>query len=261
MSIATQITALTNDRNAIRNALIDKSVDASTHGFDEFASDIASIVSGSYAFLIVNYPSGATCTATNTSGSKAISSTKKLFYVSAPSSGTDITCVAKIEQEQEGATTKTKTQNVTFTTEGQSQEITMSFEIVLDLSLESWTYSGTWSDTDGKLHFRCEDAQSSTTAANRKSGYYTDSIDMGSYQNAEVIVDEYGASNKAYIGFVLPSDATSGNFDMTKFFTGYQTINSSGTYNIPCPSSGSYRLQICGGNKSSDGIISSIIVR
>ena len=44
MSIATQIDALTTDRNNIRTALVNQGVsDASSHGFDSFASDIASI--------------------------------------------------------------------------------------------------------------------------------------------------------------------------------------------------------------------------
>ena len=41
MSIASQITALTTDRNAIRAALVNQGVTAaSTHGFDDFATDI-----------------------------------------------------------------------------------------------------------------------------------------------------------------------------------------------------------------------------
>lgn len=47
MSIASQITALTTDRNDIRTALVEQGVlEASSHGFDDFAEDIASIVSG-----------------------------------------------------------------------------------------------------------------------------------------------------------------------------------------------------------------------
>lgn len=48
MSIASQITALTTDRNNIRTALVNKGVStASSHGFDDFASDIDSISTGS----------------------------------------------------------------------------------------------------------------------------------------------------------------------------------------------------------------------
>ena len=43
MSIETQITALTQDRNDIRSALAGKGVSASTHGFDDFAGDISAI--------------------------------------------------------------------------------------------------------------------------------------------------------------------------------------------------------------------------
>lgn len=47
MSIASEITALTADRNAIRTALVNQGVTAaSTHGFDDFATDIASISAG-----------------------------------------------------------------------------------------------------------------------------------------------------------------------------------------------------------------------
>lgn len=47
MSIATEITNLTNDRAAIRTALVNKGVTAaSEHGFSSFAADIAAIVAG-----------------------------------------------------------------------------------------------------------------------------------------------------------------------------------------------------------------------
>lgn len=56
MSIASEISALTADRNNIRSALAEKGVSAGTHGFDDFANDIGNIPSGvpydgSYAFL------------------------------------------------------------------------------------------------------------------------------------------------------------------------------------------------------------------
>ena len=45
MSIASEILALTSDRNAIRAALIDQGIDeAADHGFDDFAEDIANII-------------------------------------------------------------------------------------------------------------------------------------------------------------------------------------------------------------------------
>lgn len=48
MSIASEITALTSDRNAIRTALVNQGITAaSTHGFDDFATDIAAIEGGS----------------------------------------------------------------------------------------------------------------------------------------------------------------------------------------------------------------------
>ena len=54
MSIATEIAALTTDRNNIRTALVEQGVlVASTHGFDDFAEDIASIVGGSGSAITV----------------------------------------------------------------------------------------------------------------------------------------------------------------------------------------------------------------
>ena len=54
MSIATEIAALTTDRDNIRAALVDHGVDiASEHGFDDFADDIASIVGGSGSAIAV----------------------------------------------------------------------------------------------------------------------------------------------------------------------------------------------------------------
>ena len=47
MSLADKITRLTSARNGIRSALARKSVDASTHGFEDFEDDIDSIPSGS----------------------------------------------------------------------------------------------------------------------------------------------------------------------------------------------------------------------
>lgn len=43
MSIASEITALTNARDAIRAALAAKGVSATDHGFDDFAADIGNI--------------------------------------------------------------------------------------------------------------------------------------------------------------------------------------------------------------------------
>ena len=54
MSIASEIAALTSDRNNIRAALVEQGIDeASTHGFDDFAEDIASIVGGGSGSAIV----------------------------------------------------------------------------------------------------------------------------------------------------------------------------------------------------------------
>lgn len=54
MSIATQISALTTDRNDIRDALVTKGVTAaSEHGYDDFAEDILSIVAGNGAAVTV----------------------------------------------------------------------------------------------------------------------------------------------------------------------------------------------------------------
>lgn len=54
MSIETQLQALLNDRDAIREALIEQGVDeAEDHGFDDFAEDIASIVGGGGAAIAV----------------------------------------------------------------------------------------------------------------------------------------------------------------------------------------------------------------
>ena len=56
MSIASEITALTTDRNNIRTALVNKGVTAaSNHGFDDFASDIASISSGG-TYIVTETP-------------------------------------------------------------------------------------------------------------------------------------------------------------------------------------------------------------
>lgn len=52
MSIATEISALTNDRNAIRAALVDKGVSAGDHGFDDFAEDISGISVGSAPLML-----------------------------------------------------------------------------------------------------------------------------------------------------------------------------------------------------------------
>ena len=46
MSIASEIVALTSDRDAIRQALIQKGISASAHGFDDFATDISQITAG-----------------------------------------------------------------------------------------------------------------------------------------------------------------------------------------------------------------------
>lgn len=56
MSIASEISALTADRNNIRSALAEKGVSAGMHGFDDFANDIGNIPAGtpwdgSYSFV------------------------------------------------------------------------------------------------------------------------------------------------------------------------------------------------------------------
>lgn len=56
LSIATQITALTTDKTNIRNAILAKSgTCAAENGFDDFATDIATIPSGSSMELIKSY--------------------------------------------------------------------------------------------------------------------------------------------------------------------------------------------------------------
>jgi|GEM_PF-5346492 len=61
MSIADKIVSLTTARNNIRTALVDKGVDASNHGFQDFATDIGNIPvfdPDDYAFNIVEVPTG-----------------------------------------------------------------------------------------------------------------------------------------------------------------------------------------------------------
>jgi len=54
MSISSQITALTTDRNDIRVALVEQGVpEATDHGFDDFAEDIRGIVSGSGSAITI----------------------------------------------------------------------------------------------------------------------------------------------------------------------------------------------------------------
>lgn len=46
MSVADKITRLTTARNNIRTALANKGVSVSSHGFEDFATDIGSIQTG-----------------------------------------------------------------------------------------------------------------------------------------------------------------------------------------------------------------------
>lgn len=78
-----------------------------------------------FAFIIVNYPAGSTVTCTNSSGKKDISSTKRLFYVKEPSSGSSQSCVVTATDG-----TRTATQTVSIT-EGQSKTITLAYTLYL----------------------------------------------------------------------------------------------------------------------------------
>lgn len=75
-----------------------------------------------YAFVIANYPAGSTVTCTNSTGSKDISSTQKLFYVK--KTATSCTVTATLGSQSASAT-------VTGITEGSSKTITLSYELVL----------------------------------------------------------------------------------------------------------------------------------
>lgn len=74
-----------------------------------------------YAMLLVTYPAGSTITCTNTSGKKAISSTEMLFYVKSAGD-----CVVTITNG-----VKTVSRTVSFTYEGQSEAISISYTLII----------------------------------------------------------------------------------------------------------------------------------
>lgn len=80
---------------------------------------------GAFAMIFVNYPAGSTVTCTNSSGKKDISSTKTLFYVKKPSSGTSQTCVVTASLG-----TESDSQTITIS-EGQSQTVTLTYALVV----------------------------------------------------------------------------------------------------------------------------------
>ena len=165
-----------------------------------------------YAFLIVNYPQGATCNCTNTSGSKDItidsSAPKKLFYVSKPSSGTSITCEARIEQSGK----ETKTRSVEFSSEGQSQEITMSFEYLLSLNRSDWD------KTSGNMQQREEDGAIGFYAATGGArAYLTIPFSILGYTKLNIVVDTESTNNST-IGLSDGQPAGSKEFAASKTF-------------------------------------------
>lgn len=80
-----------------------------------------------YAFIIVNYPEGSTVTCNNINGKKELSSTKILFYVKKPSSGSTVNC----EVSCSNSSSQSASQTVSITSEGQSKTVTLAYEFVI----------------------------------------------------------------------------------------------------------------------------------
>lgn len=65
MSVADKITRLTTARNNIRTALANKGVSASSHGFEDFATDIGNIVVATPIDVSTNAEMSSALTAAN----------------------------------------------------------------------------------------------------------------------------------------------------------------------------------------------------
>lgn len=93
---------------------------------------------GAFAMILVNYPAGSTVTCTNSSGKKDISATQRLFYVK--KSTLPISCVVSMT---DGILSKSKTVNITY--EGQSEVVTLIYELYLyDAGDEFTDVTGGW---------------------------------------------------------------------------------------------------------------------
>lgn len=107
-----------------------------------------------FAFLIVNYPSTASVSATNTNGGKDLATGKKLFFVTGAGD-----CSVTISQS--GKTPKTTTVNFGAGEEGSSKTVTINFSLsliengaIVNDVLKEWLYYGqtgfsfiAWNDT------------------------------------------------------------------------------------------------------------------
>ena len=188
-----------------------------------------------YAFVIANYPAGSTVSCTNSSGNKDLSTTQKLFYIKKDTTSCTITATLS---------GKSATKTVSNITEGSSQTITLSYELVL-------FENGVLSSALGALNnrslstYKIENGKitCSRTGSNagNSTGYgsFTLPVDLTSRENLYIRVSS--ENYPTYTKFGIEAEANTNTFAASQS----KTTKESETLTIPVASfSGSHNILI-----------------
>lgn len=132
--------------------------------------------SGAYAFVVVTFPTGSTVSCTNSSGSKDLSTTQKLFYLKKDTTSCTVTAT------KDG---KTATKTVTDITEGSSTGVTLIYELVV---YNRGTTSYTWSPASALATDHIHTSVTVTYGTFPESSVQnTESIDFTNYKTLKFV--------------------------------------------------------------------------
>lgn len=198
--------------------------------------------SGPYAFIVVAYPAGSTCTASDGTTTLTAPDTSGSWVCKVPNAGTwTISCT-------DG--TDTASANVSITTEGQREEVALSYTIYLVqdgqlILTPTLTYVNTPTSSGGYVNFTA-------------SGNYYCLVDFGPIDctgKSEIIID-VGAGSTSFINTaMMPSIGLSDSAPSVSQSTGavspyaaYTKMTGTspdvtpGTYTVPLSYTGSYHI-------------------
>ena len=219
MSLATQITALTDDRAAIRSALVTTGVAAASgHGFDSFAADIAAIPSGS------GFSAALTVTVTATSGGSDITAVNlhgDRYTGTVPAGGTSATIslgapgtYTVTAADRTGGSTTTKSGTVVAADDGVGLSLALNYELVLPIAAVA-NWRNTHNTSTGSVEVNAAGTGVKfTTGGNGYRWYLTGPVDLTDY--SELTCDFYkndSLQNANAVGFAdgaaVPADGES----------------------------------------------------
>lgn len=132
--------------------------------------------SAAYAFVIATFPAGSTVSCTNSSGSKDLSATQKLFYLKQDTTSCTVTAT------KDG---KTATKAVTGITEGSSTTVTLTYELVVyNRGTTHYTWTPASALTSDHIHTSVTVTYGTYPESAARN---TESIDFTSYKTLKFI--------------------------------------------------------------------------